>query len=89
MFGDPKEKKITKIEKIKQKEEYFDKLIKVIEHKIDMFSPNVKKKIAEDAVEKPNSWFGLLKYHEEFEKNKTNNDRKSKNDKADSKANKR
>jgi len=59
MFGDPTEKKLTELESIKKSEEYYDKLINLIENRISMFTDEVKMKMAKDSIEKQQAYFGL------------------------------
>lgn len=62
MFGEPNQKKPTEIEKLKKEEEYYDRLIKLVENRISMMSYDLKLKMAKDAIEKMDAWFGLSKY---------------------------
>lgn len=69
MFGDPNQKKLTEIEKLEKQDKHYDKLIKLVENRISMFSFDTKMKIAKEAIEKQDAWFGLFKYQEELIKN--------------------
>ena len=62
MFGDPNEKKLTELEKIKEEEKYYNELIQLVENRISMFPLDIKMKIAKDAIEKQKAGFGLFKY---------------------------
>lgn len=56
LFG---KQKLTEEERIKEDIEYFDKLIKYAQNKIENFDNGVKTKIAKDAVEKGYGWLKL------------------------------
>ncbi|MCH7568471.1 MAG: hypothetical protein IIA87_03535 [Nanoarchaeota archaeon] len=72
IFGYFNHKKLTEIEKLENREKHYDKLIKSVEERISMFSFDLKMKIAKDAIEKQNAWFGLFKYQKELIKYKKN-----------------
>lgn len=52
LFGIPDGKKLSEIEVIWKSEEYYDKLINLIENRISMFSGKTKMNIAKDSIEK-------------------------------------
>ena len=56
LFGE----KCSEEERINKDIEYFDKLIKIVQNKIEMMDDKIKIKIAKDAVEKQEAWFKLI-----------------------------
>lgn len=66
MFGDPNQKKLTEIEKLQKEEKHYDRLIKLVENRIEGMSHETKMKMAKDAIEKMDAWFGLFKYDNEL-----------------------
>lgn len=56
MFGKPG---LTEEERIESNIDYYDKLIKYAQHKIEMMGDEIKIKIAKDAVEKGVGWLKL------------------------------
>jgi len=70
MFGERNTKELSEIERIQGEEEYYDRLIKLVENRISMMSADIKMKMAKDAIEKMNAWLGLSKYEQELSKTK-------------------
>jgi len=68
MFGEPNKKQLTELEKIREEEKYYDKLIQIIHDRIDMLSNDIKMKIAEDAIKKMSSYFSLFDLEREEDK---------------------
>ncbi len=66
MFGDPDAKKLTEMEKIEEKEKHYDKLIQLVKDRISRMSDDIHMKMAKDAIETMNAWFGLFKYDKEL-----------------------
>ncbi len=73
MFGIPEDRKLTEVEKLKKSEEYYDKLINLIENRISMFDFKTKMKIAKDAIEKFHQYLEFPKIERELRENKKDN----------------
>lgn len=56
IFGD---KSQTKLERVKENTEYYDKLIGIVQGNIELMTDDVKTKIAKDAIEKKYAWLNI------------------------------